>query len=127
MMTRSALALFTLILSAPVVVSAQTYAPLVTMRVTTPDGGTQEIAARESAVATVTLKDGTVYEFRPTIHDEPFSKVTVSIFRAATTTGPVATVAELQAIKGGPSVDSKSKPGFKVAILDIAAAAKTTS
>lgn len=127
MMTRSVLALFALILSAPVFASAQTYAPLVTMRVTTPDGVTQEIAARDSAVATVALTDGTVYEFRPTIHDEPFSKVTVAIFKAATATEPVATVAELQATKGGPAVDSKSKPNFKVAIVNIEAPAKKTS
>jgi hypothetical protein len=127
MMPRSAVALFALILSAPVFLSAQTYAPLVTMRVTTPDGSTQEISARESAVATVTLKDGTVYEFRPTIHDEPFSKVTVSIFKAATTTEPVATVAEVQATRGGAAVESKSKPSFKIAIVNIEAPAKKTS
>lgn len=127
MMTRSARVLFALFLSAPTFLSAQTYAPLVTMRVTTPDGSSQEISARESAVATVTLKDGTVYEFRPTIHDEPFSKVTVTIFKAATTTEPVATVAEVQATKGGAAVESKSKPSFKVAIVNIEAAAKKTS
>jgi hypothetical protein len=89
------------------------------MRVTTPDGTTQDISARESAVATVTLTDGSVYEFRPTVHDEPFSTVTVSIFRAATSTEPIASVGELQATKGGPTVDAKSKPNFKVAILKI--------
>ena len=119
MMTRSAVVLFATILSAPSLLSAQTYSPVVTMRVTTPDGTTQNISARESAVATVTLKDGSVYEFRPTVHDEPFSKVTVAIFRAATSTEPVASVGELQATKGGPTVDAKSKPHFKVAILDI--------
>jgi len=119
MMTRSAVVLLATILSAPSLLSAQTYSPVVTMRVTTPDGTTQDISARESAVARVTLKDGSVYEFRPTVLDEPFSKVTVSIFRAATSTEPVAGVAELQATKGGPTVDAKSKPNFKVAILNI--------
>jgi len=45
--------------------------------------------------------------------------VTVSIFRAATSTEPIASVGELQATKGGPTVDAKSKPNFKVAILNI--------
>jgi hypothetical protein len=120
-MTRRVVVLFAVMLAAPILLSAQTYAPVVTMRVTAADGTTQEISARESGVATVTLKDGSVYELRPTIHDEPFTKVTVSIFKAATLTEPVASVGELQAIKGGPPVDSKSKPRFRVAILDIAA------
>jgi hypothetical protein len=119
MMTRSVCVLFAGMLSTPLVLSAQTYAPVVTMRVTVPGGTTQEISARDSGVATVTLTDGTVYEFRPTIHDEPFRKVTVSIFKAATATEPVAIVGELQATKGGPAVDSKSKPPFRVAILNI--------
>ena len=118
-MTRTAFGLFVVMLSAPSLVSAQTYSPLVTMRVTLPDGSTQDISARESAVATMTLKDGSVYEFRPTIHDEPFSKVTVSIFKAATATEPIASVGEVHATKGGPAVDAKSKPAFKVAILNV--------
>ena len=118
MMTRRAL-LFAVMLCQPIWVSAQAYAPLVTMRVTTPDGTTQDISARESSVATLTLKDGRVYEFRPTIHDEPFSTVTVSIFKAATATESTASVGELQAKKGGRAVDSKSTPNFKVAIVSI--------
>jgi hypothetical protein len=127
MMTRTAVVLFAAFLSAPNLLYAQTYAPVVTMRVTTPDGSTQEISARESAVATVTLKDGTVYEFRPTIHDEPFSKVTVSIFKAATSTEPTAGVGDVHATNGGPAVDAKSKPNFKIAILNIEGAQSKTS
>ena len=118
MMTRKALLLAALICYSPCV-SAQTYSPLVTMRVTTPDGSTQDISARESSVATLTLKDGSVYEFRPTIHDEPFTKVTVSIFKAATSTESTRSVGELEATKGRPAVESKSKPNFKVAIVNI--------
>lgn len=118
MMTRRALLLAAL-LCCPPAISAQTYAPLVTMRVTTPDGTNHEISARESSVATLTLKDGSVYEFRPTIHDEPFTKVTVSIFKAATSTESTTSVGEVEAIKGRPAVDSKSKPNFKVAIVNI--------
>ena len=126
MMTRKAV-LFAAIFCYPIWLSAQTYAPLVTMRVTTPDGTTQDISARESSVATLTLKDGSVYEFRPTIHDEPFSKVTVSIFKAATSTESTISVGELEATKGRPAVDSKSTPNFKVAIVNIEGAQTTKS
>src|SRR4030095_15122413 len=126
MMTRKAV-LFAAILCYPIWLSAQTYAPLVTMRVTTPDGTTQDISARESSVATLTLKDGSVYEFRPTIHDEPFSKVTVAIFKAATSAESTTSVGELRATKGGGAVDSKSTPNFKVAIVNIDGATATKS
>jgi len=118
MTTRRALFLAAL-LCCPPSLSAQTYAPKVTMRVTTPDGTSHEISARESSVATLTLKDGSVYEFRPTIHDEPFTRVTVAIFKAATSTEPTMSVGEVEAIKGRPAVDAKSKPNFKVAIVNI--------
>ena len=126
MTTRKAV-LFAAIFCYPIWLSAQTYAPLVTMRVTTPDGTTQDISARESSVATLTLKDGSVYEFRPTIHDEPFSKVTVSIFKAATATASTISVGEVEAIKGRPAVDAKSQPNFKVAIVNIEGAYPTKS
>jgi hypothetical protein len=125
-MTRRAFVFLVVMLSAPRILAAQTYAPIVTMRVTLPDGTTQEIAARESAVATVTMKDGSVYEFRPTIHDEPFSKVTVSIFKAATPTEATATVGEVHATKGGPAVASKSTPNFRVAVVKIESASAKT-
>ena len=99
--------------------SAQTYAPWVTMRITTPDGETVERTARESSVTSVTLKDGTTYELRPTIHDEPFSKVTIGIFWAATTSEPTALVGEVQVTKGGAAVDAKTKPNFKIAVSKI--------
>ena len=127
MMARRVVLLFAVILSQPILVSAQTYAPLVTMRVTTPDGTTQDIAARESSVATLTLKDGTVYEFRPTVHDEPFSKVTVSIFKAATSTESTISVGVVETMKGRPAVDAKSKPNFKVAVVNIEGAPTTKS
>ena len=119
--------LFTL-LANPAFASAQTYAPWVTMSITTPDGETIERSARDSSVATVTLKDGTTYELRPTIHDEPFSKVTVAIFKAATATHPTTPVAEVQVTKGRGPVDSKTTPNFKIAVpkIDPPGAAKSS-
>jgi len=119
-MTRSTIALlFPLLLFAPALTSAQTYAPTVTMTVTTMDGQTQEVTARESSVGKLTLKDGTVYELRPTIHDEPFTKVTIAIFKAATTTESTVSLGEVQVVKGAAAVDSKTKPAFKIAVKDI--------
>ena len=63
MMTREVL-LLAVLLFQPLWVSPQTYAPLVTMRVTTPDGTTQDISARESSVAKLTLKDGSALQRR---------------------------------------------------------------
>ena len=44
-------------------VAAEMHAPL-------PDGQTKELTAPESGVATLTLKDGTEFGFRPTIQDD---------------------------------------------------------
>jgi hypothetical protein len=106
-------------LTSPPVLAVQTYAPWVTLSITTPDGETLERTARESSVATITLKDGTTYELRPTIHDEPFNKVTVAIFKAATATQATTAVGEVQVTKGAAAVDSKTKPNFKIAVPKI--------
>ena len=113
------LLVFSAVILAGSVSGAQTYAPEVTMRVTTPDGQTQDVTARESGTGTLTLKDGTVYEFRPTIHDEPFTKVTIAIFKAATATESTAPLGEVQVAKGAAAVDSKTKPAFKIAVKSI--------
>ena len=96
--------------------TAQTYAPWVTMRITTPDGDTIERTARDSSVATITLKNGTAYELRPTIHDEPFSKVTVAIFKAATPETATALLGEVRVSKGAAAVESRTTPNFKIAV-----------
>lgn len=107
---------------------AQTYAPVVTMSVTGPDGQAKQVAARDSNVATLQLKDGTTYEFRPTVLDEPFTKVNVAIFKAPTASEPTTLVGEVQVTKGAAAVDSKTKPAFKIAVQNIELAApKKTS
>ena len=93
-MTRrsAAVAIVATMLSA--VAAAQAYAPIVTMVVTMPDGRTQELTAAESGLATLTLKDGTEYGFRPTIQDSaPWNRIVVTIFKSATPTAPT-TVSE---------------------------------
>ena len=105
-----------------VVTSAQSHAPVVTMSVTMSDGRTQELTAPESGLATVTLKDGTEYGFRPTIQDSsPWNRIVVTIFRSATTSAPTTVLGEIEVRRGGPAVDSKTNPSFKVSVPKVSA------
>ena len=108
--------------------AAQSYAPVVTMSVTLPDGRTQELTAAESGLGTVSLKDGTEYGFRPTIQDSmPWNRIVVTIFRTATTNAPTQILGEVDVKRGGPAVDSKTSPPFKVAVPRVSPPATQTS
>jgi hypothetical protein len=108
--------------------AAQTYAPVVTMSVTLPDGRTQDLTAAESGLATLSLKDGTEYGFRPTIHDSaPWNRIAVTIFRMATTNAPTQILGEVEVKRGGPMVDSKTNPAFKVAVPKVSPPATQTN
>jgi hypothetical protein len=106
-------------LSVAITTSAQTYSPTVTMTITGPDGSAQEVVARDSSVGTMKLKDGTEFQFRPTVIDEPFSKAIVAIFKADSTP-----VGEVQVTKGSSAVASKTTPSFRIAIKSIELAKK---
>jgi hypothetical protein len=109
---------FSLVTSA--LAAAQTYAPVVTMSVTLPDGRTQELTAPESGLATVTLKDGTEYGFQPTIQDSmPWNRIVVTIFRMATSNSPTEILGKVELERGGPAADSKTNPSFKVAVPNV--------
>lgn len=99
--------------------SAQTYSPLVSLAITLPDGSAQDVNVRDSSVSQFKAKDGTVYEVRATVHDEPFTTATISLFKAATTSDAGSWIADVQAKKGAPAVASKSTPSFKVAVKSI--------
>ena len=108
--------------------AAQSYAPVATMSVTLPDGRTQEVTAAESGLATVGLKDGTEYGFRPTIQDStPWNRIVVTIFRTATTNAPTQILGEVEVKRDGPAVDSKTSPSFKVAVPKVSPPATQTS
>lgn len=108
--------------------AAQSHAPIVTMSVTLPDGRTQELTAAESGLATLSLKDGTEYGFRPTIQDNtPWNRIVVTIFRTATTNAPTQILGEVEVKRGGPAVDSKTNPSFKVAVPKVSPPATQTS
>ena len=108
--------------------AAQSYVPVVTMSVTLPDGRTQEVTAAESGLATLSLKDGTEYGFRPTIQDNtPWNRIVVTIFRTATTNAPTQILGEVEVKRGGPAVESKTNPSFKVAVPKVSPPATQTS
>jgi hypothetical protein len=78
---------------------------------------THELTAAESGLATLTLKDGTEYGFRPTIQDSsPWNRIVVTIFRSATASAPTTVVGEIEVRRAGPAVDSKTSPSFKVSV-----------
>ena len=97
--------------------AAQAYAPVVTMSVTLPDGRTQELTAPESGLATLQLKDGTVYALRPTIQDSsPWNRIVVTVFRTATTSAPTTVLGEVEVKRGGSAVESKTNRPFKLSV-----------
>ncbi len=122
MARRSVSFTFVAVLLAGAMAAAQAQAPIVTMSITTPDGRTHELTAAESGLATLTLKDGTEYGFRPTIQDSsPWNRIVVTIFRSATASAPTTVLGEMELRRGGPVVDSKTNPSFKVSVLKVSA------
>ena len=110
-----------------VVAAAQAHAPVVTLSVTSPDGRTQELTAAESGLATLTLKDGTEYGFRPTIQDSaPWNRIVVTIFKSATTSSPTTVLGEIELRRGGTAMDSKTNPSFKVSVPAVSAPTSQT-
>jgi hypothetical protein len=127
-MFRKGALLASFIVLAGLLAGAQSSAPVVTMSVTLPDGRSQELTAPESGLATVSLKDGTEYGFRPTIQDSaPWNRIVVTIFRTATTNAPTQTLGEIELKRGGAAVDSKTNPSFKVAVPKVLPPATQTS
>lgn len=127
MARRSVSFAFVAVLLAGAMAAAQAQAPIVTMSITTPDGRTHELTAAESGLATLTLKDGTEYGFRPTIQDSsPWNRIVVTIFRSATASAPTTVLGEMELRRGGPVVDSKTNPSFKVSVPKVSAPTKQT-
>jgi hypothetical protein len=107
--------------------AAQPHAPVVTMSVTLPDGRTQELTAPESGLATLQLKDGSEYGFRPTIQDSsPWNRIVITIFRTATASAPTTVLGELEVKRGGPAVEAKTTPSFKVSVPRVSPPATDT-
>jgi len=109
------------------IAAAQAHAPVVTMSVTLPDGRTRELTAAESGLATLTLEDGTAYGFRPTIQDSsPWTRIFVTIFKSAASSSPATVLGEMELRRGGPAMDSKTNPSFKVSVTKVSAPTSQT-
>jgi hypothetical protein len=118
----------TVALVAGTVAAAQSPAPVVTMSVTSPDGRTHELTAPESGLATLALNDNAEYAFRPTIQDSmPWNRIVVTIFKTATTKSPTQVLGEVELKRGGPAIESKTNPSFKVAVPKVSPPAAPVS
>ncbi len=94
--------------------------PNVKMRVTLPDNQTHELVAPESGIATLTLGDGTEIGIRPTIQDsKPWTRVVITFFRMPTASHPTEEIGAVEARTGGPMVQTKTTPVFKVAVVSV--------
>lgn len=115
---RTVLALFLVVLVGAAL-GAQAHRPVVHMSITLPDGQTVQLNAPESGLAKATTKDGTEYGFRPTIQDDKWTRIIVTIFRMATTKAPTEELGEVELKTGGTAVQTKTKPVFKVGITKV--------
>lgn len=99
--------------SAAAVHAQEPPAPKVAMSVTLPNGQVEQLTTHESGLAT--LKVGSrEYGFRPTMHDDSGTRMTITVFDMGS---PTETVRELSGVEvrgGGPAVATKSTPAFKV-------------
>src|SRR5690349_7110480 len=90
------------------------------MTVTLPDDQTTELSAPESGLATVRLKDGTEIGVRPTILDSrPWTRVLVTFFKTPTATHASEESGGVEVKTGGPPVQTKTNPAFKVAVVGV--------
>jgi hypothetical protein len=117
---------FVLVLVSAPFAAAQADTPLVAMSVTSSDGHAQDLSARESGLATLSV-NGTEYGFRPTIQDsKPWNQIVVTIFKMATSSAPTSVLGEVDVKRAGAAVTSKTTPSFKVAVRSVSAPAAST-
>lgn len=87
--------------------------PGVVLSVTLPDGQNRELATHESGLATITA-GGREYGFRPTMHDDAGTRMTITIFDMGSPSEAVRELGTVDVRGGGPAVSSKTSPVFKV-------------
>ena|SRR6478735_11940374 len=93
--------------------SAPAGSPVVTMSVTLPDGQVKELTTHESGLAVVTA-GGHEYGFRPTMHDDQGTRMTVTVFDMGNSSEAVREIGMVDVRGGGPVVVTKTTPAFKV-------------
>ena len=85
--------------------------PVVSMSVTPRGGTATELTTHESGLATLDV-GGHQYGFRPTMHDDAGTSMTVTIFDMGGPGQAVHELAEVEVTGGGPAVGSKTTPAF---------------
>lgn len=103
-----------LVCVSPAAIQAQSSpSPGVVLSVTLPDGQNKELATHESGLATITA-GGREYGFRPTMHDDAGTRMTITIFDLGSPSEAVRELGTVDVRGGGPAVSSKTSPVFKV-------------
>ena len=87
--------------------------PGVSLSITPPNGKTEQLMTHESGLATVTV-DGREYGFRPTMHDDLGTQMTITIFDMGSKTESVREIGMVDVKGGAAPVASKTTPVFKV-------------
>jgi len=87
--------------------------PSVSLSITPPNGRTEQLMTHESGLATVTV-DGREYGFRPTMHDDLGTQMTITIFDLGSKTEPVREMGMVDVRGVAAPVASKTTPVFKV-------------
>jgi hypothetical protein len=90
--------------------------PWVHLRITTGDGEIIDRTARAGTETSVTMRDGTIFELRPVIHNESLREVRVEIFKLSPTGAAGVSVAEVTAVEGGAAVEAKTRPRLTIAV-----------
>ena len=87
--------------------------PAVNLSITLPDGQTRQLATHESGLATLSI-GGRDYGFRPTMHDDMGTRMTITIFDMGSSSEPIRELGAVDVKGGGAAVASKTTPAFKV-------------
>jgi hypothetical protein len=87
--------------------------PSVNLSITTPDGQTRQLTTHESGLVTVS-SGGREYGFRPTMHDDLGTSMTITIFDMGSASEAVREIGTVDVKGGGPAVASRTSPAFKV-------------
>ncbi|MGE3955482.1 MAG: hypothetical protein AB7H96_02100 [Vicinamibacterales bacterium] len=99
--------------SAAAVRAHQPPSPAVVLSVTLPDGQVKQLDTYESGLVTVTVSNRE-YGFRPTMHDDAGTRMTITVFDMGGNTEGVREVGSVEVKGGGPSVSTRTSPAFKV-------------
>lgn len=100
----------------PVLASAQTKAPTVTLDVVLTSGETRQVSTTAGEQVTIELPDEIEFGFLPRLRGSDASHVDVAIVKIGSTDEPLGTV---EAKVGEAAVESKTTPVFKIAVSKV--------